>query len=149
MQSRREFLLAAFATGAVLTAEGLWIPGRKLISIPKKHLILDHGLISIVDSATGRVLCSLPRTMDAVDIQGGVAKMTFPQIRRGVGIARGLYAGKTRIADFDCPIAVSEGMTLEVTVDRITEVVYGCGDTDLPHGSDKAGRRNSVVKVSI
>jgi hypothetical protein len=32
---RRKFL-AAMAAGAVVTAEGLWIPGQKLISIPKK-----------------------------------------------------------------------------------------------------------------
>lgn len=32
--NRRQFL-AAFAAGAVMTAEGLWLPGRKLISIPK------------------------------------------------------------------------------------------------------------------
>ena len=30
---RRAFL-AALAAGAVVTAEGLWIPGQKLISIP-------------------------------------------------------------------------------------------------------------------
>ena len=34
---RRAFL-AAIAAGAVVTAEGLWLPGQKLISIPKKSL---------------------------------------------------------------------------------------------------------------
>ncbi len=32
---RRKFL-AAMAAGAVITAEGLWMPGSKLISIPEK-----------------------------------------------------------------------------------------------------------------
>jgi hypothetical protein len=32
---RRKFL-AAMAAGAIVTAEGLWMPGQKLISIPKK-----------------------------------------------------------------------------------------------------------------
>ena len=31
---RRTFL-AAMAAGAIVTAEGLWIPGQKLISIPR------------------------------------------------------------------------------------------------------------------
>jgi len=40
---RRKFL-AAMAAGAVVTAEGLWIPGSKLISIPKrpKHAIFEY-----------------------------------------------------------------------------------------------------------
>ncbi len=33
--NRRKFM-AAFAAGAIITAEGLWIPGQKLISIPKR-----------------------------------------------------------------------------------------------------------------
>lgn len=33
--NRRAFL-AALSAGAVITASGLWIPGQKLISIPKK-----------------------------------------------------------------------------------------------------------------
>ncbi len=28
--------MAAFAAGAIITASGLWIPGQKLISIPKR-----------------------------------------------------------------------------------------------------------------
>ena len=32
--NRRQFI-AAIAAGGVVTAEGLWMPGRKLISIPK------------------------------------------------------------------------------------------------------------------
>ncbi len=46
---RRAFL-AAIAAGAVVTAEGLWLPGQKLISIPKvrelayvvTHTVLDY-----------------------------------------------------------------------------------------------------------
>lgn len=33
---RRQFL-AALAAGGVVTAAGLWMPGQKLISIPKKR----------------------------------------------------------------------------------------------------------------
>jgi len=33
--NRRGFLIAAAAAGGVMTAEGLWWPGSKLISIPK------------------------------------------------------------------------------------------------------------------
>ena len=41
---RRTFL-AAMAAGAIVTAEGLWVPGQKLISIPKKQFITvtNHG----------------------------------------------------------------------------------------------------------
>ena len=41
--NRRKFL-AAMAAGAILTAEGLWIPGAKLISIPKPalHYTFSH-----------------------------------------------------------------------------------------------------------
>ncbi len=34
--NRRKFM-AAIAAGAIITASGLWIPGQKLISIPKKQ----------------------------------------------------------------------------------------------------------------
>ena len=44
--NKREFL-AAFLAGAVVTAEGLWFPGTKLISIPAVSLpwydVLDCG----------------------------------------------------------------------------------------------------------
>lgn len=43
--NRRQFM-AAIAAGAVVTAEGLWMPGQKLISIPRRlpgfHLSEDH-----------------------------------------------------------------------------------------------------------
>jgi hypothetical protein len=41
--NRRKFL-AAMAAGAVVTAEGLWIPGQKLISIPKS-LNFDYDIV--------------------------------------------------------------------------------------------------------
>jgi hypothetical protein len=43
---RRKFL-AAMAAGAVVTAEGLWVPGQKLISIPKRrpHTFTEADLI--------------------------------------------------------------------------------------------------------
>lgn len=45
--NRREFM-AMLAAGAVVTAEEVWLPGRKLISIPKKKVITDtfSGTIS-------------------------------------------------------------------------------------------------------
>ncbi len=120
MQSRREFLLAAFAAGAIITAEGLWIPGQRLISISKKHLILSESRISIVDEALGRVLCSLPRTMDAVDIRANVARMIFPEVHKSGGIAGGVYVGKTRVADVDGSFGIADGMTVEVIMHDLT-----------------------------
>jgi len=40
--NRRKFL-AAMAAGAVITAEGLWMPGSKLISIPEKPKLYVWG----------------------------------------------------------------------------------------------------------
>lgn len=47
--NRRQFL-AALAAGAVVTAEGLWIPKRKLISIPSKKIFSTEPFI--YDEAT-------------------------------------------------------------------------------------------------
>ena len=43
---RRTFL-AAMAAGAIVTAEGLWIPGQKLISIPKRFDLSPESLEEI------------------------------------------------------------------------------------------------------
>ena len=40
MMNRRKFL-AFLAAGGVVTATGLWLPGQKLISIPKKPLFSE------------------------------------------------------------------------------------------------------------
>jgi len=39
--NRRKFL-AFLAAGGVVTATGLWLPGQKLISIPKKPLFINE-----------------------------------------------------------------------------------------------------------
>jgi hypothetical protein len=41
--NRRKFL-TAMAAGAIITAEGLWIPGQKLISIPSGRVFSDKVL---------------------------------------------------------------------------------------------------------
>jgi len=41
MFSRREFL-AMMAAGMVMTAEGIWMPGQKLISIPSKKIFMPE-----------------------------------------------------------------------------------------------------------
>lgn len=43
--SRRQFL-AAVAAGMVMTAEGLWMPGQKLISIPSRKIFLPAGKLA-------------------------------------------------------------------------------------------------------
>ena len=55
--SRREFL-AAIAAGGVVTAAGLWMPGTKLISIPKRIIVPpDHlGDVHIILEGDGEPL---------------------------------------------------------------------------------------------
>ena len=55
--SRREFL-AALAAGGVVTAAGLWMPGTKLISIPKRIMVPpDHlGDVHLVLEGDGEPL---------------------------------------------------------------------------------------------
>jgi hypothetical protein len=48
LMNRRGFM-AAIAAGAVVTAEGLWMPGSKLISIPKARPF-PHGWIITQES---------------------------------------------------------------------------------------------------
>lgn len=43
MTMHRRHFLAALASGAVMTAEGLWVPGKKLISIPKVGRLDSHS----------------------------------------------------------------------------------------------------------
>ena len=52
--SRREFF-AALAAGGVMTAAGLWMPGTKLISIPKRIIVPpDHlGDVRIILEGDG------------------------------------------------------------------------------------------------
>ena len=50
MNMTRRELFAAFAAGAVVTAEGLWFPGTKLISIPAAPI----ALYDVLDCGTWR-----------------------------------------------------------------------------------------------
>jgi len=46
--SRREFLAAMMAGGAVIAGE-LWIPGQKLISIPSRKIFIPDGRLAWVE----------------------------------------------------------------------------------------------------
>ena len=48
--NRREFF-AAMAAGMVVTAEGLWMPGEKLISIPSHRYFAPAGSLAWMDRA--------------------------------------------------------------------------------------------------
>ncbi len=50
--SRRRFLQVALAAGAVMTAEGLWMPGEKLISIPSKKIFIPDGRLAWVEDGS-------------------------------------------------------------------------------------------------
>jgi hypothetical protein len=62
--NRRKFL-AAMAAGAVVTAEGLWIPGQKLISIPRPPKFFVGDVLSTNDFGRTWHLC---RTNEAPGI---------------------------------------------------------------------------------
>ncbi len=71
---RRSFL-SAIAAGAVVTASGLWIPGQKLISIPKKQTFfgfphsyfsegaLEDMMIEIHRHSRGKIISLKPTKM--------------------------------------------------------------------------------------
>lgn len=56
--SRRQFLISAIAAGAVMTAEGLWVPGQKLISIPSRKMFLPAGHLAFIEGGVTKVLRS-------------------------------------------------------------------------------------------
>jgi hypothetical protein len=58
---RRAFL-AAMAAGAIVTAEGLWIPGKKLISIPNPLDRIFKFRIKYGDDVVDELSQSLKRT---------------------------------------------------------------------------------------
>ena len=78
MNMTRRELFAAFAAGAVVTAEGLWFPGTKLISIPAAPIawydVLDCGRWSrvYVDAAASAMAVALDtdiyRSLSAQDL---------------------------------------------------------------------------------
>jgi len=121
--NRRELILAISAS-AVVTAEGLWLPSSKLISISKNHLILSERYISLVDDYTSKVLCSVLRKVGAVSIKDDVVNLTFPENIDNSGTITSMYAGKVKIIDsFDTELILVPGMTVDVTIkDLIPEV---------------------------
>ena len=52
---RRKFL-AAMAAGAVVTAEGLWVPGQKLISIPSHATFTERDLEWAIEQLAKSIL---------------------------------------------------------------------------------------------
>lgn len=130
MMNRRE-LICALGAGAIITAEGLWIPGQKLISIPKKHLIgLHRDYISLVDDATGRILCRVIRGPAGVDIARGIARVAFPEITWGTGVATGIYVGKHRVLDVNNPMSTFPGLSVIATIKDLRRggIVHLVGD---------------------
>ncbi len=116
MITRRE-LIAMLGAGAVITAEGLYWPGAKLVSIPKRHLILKRDAISLVAWDTGRVICSIPRGRESVDICGGEARISFPLIPPGVsGMITNMYVGRTNMFKFTVPLTVKPHTIITATV---------------------------------
>ena len=57
--SRRQFL-SALAAGGVVTASGLWMPGEKLISIPKRHPSWFSDIHFISGNPVGWVKTEMP-----------------------------------------------------------------------------------------
>ncbi len=105
------------AAGLVMTAEGVWMPGRKLISIPKGHLIgLHRDYISLVDDYAARVLCSALRSPKGVSIAHDTAKIMFPEITRGFGVGTSIYVGKTKVFDVDQTLHTAPGVVVEALV---------------------------------
>lgn len=55
--SRREFI-AALMAGVVVTAEGLWMPGEKLISIPSRKFFIPEGTLAWLEDGVPMVRLS-------------------------------------------------------------------------------------------
>ncbi|KKK59800.1 hypothetical protein LCGC14_3030730 [marine sediment metagenome] len=116
MITRRE-LIAMLGAGAIMTAEGLYWPGTKLISISPRQVFLNHDEISLVAADTGRVICSVLRGAEAVDICGGVATIRFPLINPGVqGLITSMYVGKANMFEFSVPLVASPNMIVTATI---------------------------------
>ncbi len=121
--NRRDVLIAAIAAGAaVMTAEGIWWRGDKLISIPTGGpLILRDDTISLMGSITGRlhglkkVLSSIPRS--AVDIKDGIATLSFPMLHDPLPMPMvAIYSGRLEVATIDHPGIAADGIIPIVTV---------------------------------
>ena len=85
--NRRE-LLKALSAGAVITTSGLWFPGQKLISIPKKRIIQATGIdqwgkivsfeITSKDYGTADIFAGNKRLMSIQTSPGLLYKTTMP-----------------------------------------------------------------------
>lgn len=86
--SRREFL-AAIAAGAIVTAEGLWVPGQKLISIPSRKIFLPAGNLAFIEGGVTKVLRSgrVLTIPDYFDVHVRGAEITAGEYRA----IRGIY----------------------------------------------------------
>jgi hypothetical protein len=81
MTSRREFM-AMMAAGAVMTAEGLWMPGQKLISIPHSSTVTLSGFH---DFAVGDVIrFSGHMTASEVRFRQHEYNKKFPELLKAV-----------------------------------------------------------------
>lgn len=91
--SRRQFI-AAMAAGAVVTAEGLWLPGEKLISIPAKKIFIPEGRLAWVEDGVtwmfaggrGGGKTQIPAYFD-FEVRGAeIDKASFDAIKRHSGL---------------------------------------------------------------
>lgn len=88
--SRRQFI-AAMAAGMVMTAEGLWVPGQKLISIPSRKIFLpagklawmEDGVMYMYTGGRGVQPTLIPKYFD-VHVRG--AEIVRDKLMRGSGL---------------------------------------------------------------
>ena len=89
--SRRGFI-AGMAAGMIMTAEGLWMPGQKLISIPSKKIFIPQGRLAWMEGDTmwmyakGAGKISIPSYFD-FEVRGAeVSKEAVKIIKRHSGL---------------------------------------------------------------
>ena len=80
MFSRREFLAAMMAGGAVVAGE-LWIPGQKLISIPSRKIFIPEGTLAWMEDGQGFIhqkgkIIAIPEYFD-IDIHGALTSQAY------------------------------------------------------------------------
>jgi len=90
--SRRQFI-GAMAAGAIVTAEGLWVPGQKLISIPSRKIFIPEGRLAWVEDGVtwmfaggrGGGKTQIPAFFD-IEVRGAeIDKKAFDMIKRHSG----------------------------------------------------------------
>ena len=82
--NRREFF-AAIAAGAVVTAEGLWLPGSKLISIPSGEIFIPEGTLAWMEGDLRMIYMqgaakALAENVDLQIIGGELRRVPFAQL---------------------------------------------------------------------